>query len=256
MKSIFDSNSNELKTAINGVIDDIGDGAFSVAFIEAMAAAQISPSDDMATILGKLAAFFTAAQTAITTVQIDAGHPNRYLSADGTYKTPDAGEASNGLPDGGTAGQMLVKSTDDDYDAEWDTVTASTVGAIPTSAKGAANGVSSLDANGKVTASQASASVVNHGNDQLTFTVSNADFGKLHTVSVTSEAQLGNDIEIGAEVEFLAKGSAVLTISCDVGDEFIMSAGAGAPIASSGMNALIVIKKVAAGKYLAKGDIA
>lgn len=129
MKSIFDSNSNELKTAINGVIDDIGDGAFSVAFIEAMAAAQISPSDDMATILGKLAAFFTAAQTAITTVQIDEDHPNRYLSADGTYKTPSAGEAVNGLPEGGTSGQMLIKSTSTDYDSAWGTVTPQLIGA-------------------------------------------------------------------------------------------------------------------------------
>lgn len=130
MKSIFDSNSNQLKTSLNGIVDDIKDGAFQVDFSEAVTLAQISPTDDMYTILGKLAKFFTEAQTAIDTVQIDEDHPNRFLSADGTYKTPSAGEAVNGLPDGGSAGQMLIKSTSVDYDAYWDTVTPQTIGAV------------------------------------------------------------------------------------------------------------------------------
>lgn len=129
MKSIFDSNSNELKDAVNGVVDDIKAGDFQVAFTQAVSLANITADDSMSVILGKLAKFFASAQTAINTVEVDISHPNRFLSADGTYKVPAAGEAENGLPSGGATGDLLFKASGNDYDAEFRTATPDMIGA-------------------------------------------------------------------------------------------------------------------------------
>lgn len=45
----------------------------------------------------------------------------------GKIYVPGAGEAANGLPAGGTAGQVLKKQSTTDYDAAWENEAASTV---------------------------------------------------------------------------------------------------------------------------------
>ena len=42
-----------------------------------------------------------------------------FLANDGTYRLPDAGEASNGLPVGGNVGDILYKNSDAAYEGEW-----------------------------------------------------------------------------------------------------------------------------------------
>lgn len=54
MKAIFDSNSNELKTAHNALIDDLEVGAQEIAFSDASTRANIASGDSHATILGKV----------------------------------------------------------------------------------------------------------------------------------------------------------------------------------------------------------
>lgn len=56
------------------------------------------------------------------------------------------------IPAGGTVGQVLKNKAPGE--AEWGSLTAADVGAIPESAKGTANGVASLDVSGKVSAAQ------------------------------------------------------------------------------------------------------
>lgn len=45
-----------------------------------------------------------------------------------------AADASAGIPDGGTSGQVLAKASNDDLDVEWKTLAASDVGAAPAAA--------------------------------------------------------------------------------------------------------------------------
>lgn len=119
MKAIFDSNTNELKDALNGLIDDLMAGSATVSFEPASVRENISAADTLAVILGKLAKFFADAQTALNVVKIDGENPNRFLCADGEYKVPSAGEAVNGMPSGGTEGMHLVKASGLDFDARW-----------------------------------------------------------------------------------------------------------------------------------------
>lgn len=67
--------------------------------------------------------------------RLAVGTNDYVLTADSTaangvkWATVTAGAAANGLPVGGTTGQYLRKSSATDFDAGWDTVTASDVGA-------------------------------------------------------------------------------------------------------------------------------
>lgn len=131
MKAIFDSNTNELKDALNGLIDDLTAGSATVSFEPAAVRENISAADTLAVILGKLAKFFTDAQTALNVVKIDGEHPNRFLCADGLYRVPEAGEAINGLPQGGYDGYILLKQSNIDYDASFVPATPELIGAAP-----------------------------------------------------------------------------------------------------------------------------
>lgn len=83
MKAVFDSNSNQLKESLNGLIDDL------------------SPTVESA--------------ARIKTDQGDA----RFLRGDGQYAVPAAYEATNGVPSGGTLGQILKKNGAADFSVEW-----------------------------------------------------------------------------------------------------------------------------------------
>ena len=80
MKAIFDSNTNELKDAHNSLVD--------------------------------------AVELAAETIKNDLPS-TQFLRGDGTYGVPEVGEAGNGLPSGGTKGQVLSKASGADYDAKW-----------------------------------------------------------------------------------------------------------------------------------------
>lgn len=80
MKEIFDSNTNELRDALNGVIDEVA----------------------------------IAAETVRTDLD-----PLVYLRGDGTYGVPAVGEAANGVPALGQKGQILVKKSAQSFDLEW-----------------------------------------------------------------------------------------------------------------------------------------
>lgn len=73
------------------------------------------------------------------------------LSKGQGYVHPD-GAGYKHIPAGGTKGQVLKNKAAGE--AEWGTLTAADVGAVPAAEKGTANGVASLDEAGKVPAAQ------------------------------------------------------------------------------------------------------
>ena len=87
---------------------------------------------------------------------------------------------------------------------------------IPTSEKGAANGVASLDTNGKVTAAQTSSLVVNVTANK---TLALADAGTLQRVNsssaitVTIPTNASAAFPIGAEIELVRYGTGTVTLA-------------------------------------------
>lgn len=91
MKAVFDSNSNELKTALNGLIDDLQDGKAEVGFSEASVRANIESGESEASIFGKIRKWFSDLKGIAFTV----------------------------IPLNGTSGQFLRLRTSGTLDMEW-----------------------------------------------------------------------------------------------------------------------------------------
>ena len=127
MKEIFDSNSNELKDAFNGAIDDIRNGDVDTNFTVAISRTNIASGDTFATIFGKIRKWFIDSELAITTIRTDKP-TTQFLRGDGTYAVPEVGAAANGVPYGGTINEILAKASENDFDAHW--VNPQTIGLI------------------------------------------------------------------------------------------------------------------------------
>lgn len=108
MKTIFDSNSNQLRTVVNSLIDALSsDGASSIgAEVQGMEGTSVQ----------ELLAELKELTDRVVTDQ----DGTLFLANDGTYKLPDVGAAANGLPAGGSAGMVLVKRSDRFFDAGWE----------------------------------------------------------------------------------------------------------------------------------------
>ena len=107
MKAAFDSNSNQLRSVVNALIDALSsDGASSIgAEVEGME--------------GKSVQELLAELKTLTDRVVTDRDGSLFLADDGTYKLPDVGAAANGLPTGGLKGMILVKSSDKFYAADW-----------------------------------------------------------------------------------------------------------------------------------------
>ena len=128
MKAAFDSNTNQLKTALNGAIDDLSAGDVDVTFAEAEERANIDSGETHATIFGKIKKWFSDLGPVAQAYKEDQG-TLRFLRGDGIYAVPEVGEAGNGVPSGGTAGQLLAKKNAVDFDAEWRSIAPGDIGA-------------------------------------------------------------------------------------------------------------------------------
>ena len=97
-----------------------------------------------------------------------------------------------------------------------DEITPADIGAIPATEKGAANGLATLDGNTKVTAAQASSSIVVVTANK---TLELSDAGKLievnssSAVTITIPANGSVDFPVGTELEILRWGSGAVTLS-------------------------------------------
>lgn len=110
MKAAFDSNSNQLRSVVNALIDALSsDGASSIgAEVEGME--------------GKSVQELLAELKTLTDRVVSDRDGSLFLADDGTYKLPDVGAAANGLPVGGLKGMVLVKASDKFYAADWQPV--------------------------------------------------------------------------------------------------------------------------------------
>ena len=85
---------------------------------------------------------------------------------------------------------------------------------IPTSDEGANNGVATLDANGKVTASQTSARIVSKS---AAYTLASSDAGCLLTVTGTTTITIPGTLAVGTEIEIMNYGTGTVTVAAASG---------------------------------------
>lgn len=161
------------------------------------------------------------------------------------------GEAGVGVPVGGAENQVLAKASGTDYDTDWVTITPASIGAVSAVEKGAANGVATLNGDGRITGIQSCSSVVTHYN-VTNYTMTTDDVGQAHAFempggsSAKMTVTLPASLPIGAEFEILKSNA---------GTTLVVSAGTGATIrtinksgqpsisAGPGKYALIALKR-------------
>ena len=152
MKTVFDSNSNQLKDSLNAVIDALlaTDGAGNIgAAVSGMDGATVAAllaelkglidtldsyadtlksssgaanvGAEVSGITGDNIAAVLAALKALCDRVDTSGDGDTFLSNDGTYKLPTVGAAANGVVAGGSAGNVYIKKSTKVFDAEWKT---------------------------------------------------------------------------------------------------------------------------------------
>lgn len=312
MKAIFDSNSNQLRTALNNLINHLAaSGAEDIgADVEGMESQTVEGIlEELKSLIDDVGDDLDVVRSAV----LPDGDGTLFLSNNGTWAVPPTGEAANGLRLGGDAGDVYVKKTTAAYDGEWvapqdlgflgvdDTavnasklggnppshyataqavqqeasdrteairsITPASIGAIPASQKGAANGVATLDANKKITAAQACARVVTH--DGVTsYTIGADDIGVFHrfripdgtseTLTITLPADNTN-IPDGAELEVMKMNSGLtVDIACEAGGYiYTRDVWNNTSIRIDGSYGIVTLKKISANphRWVARGDI-
>jgi len=161
MKAVFDSNSNQLKESLNAVIDALlsTDGAGNIgAAVSGMDGATVAAllaelkwlidaldtyadtlkSTDGAANIGAEVSGITGDNIAAVLAALKAlcdrvettGDGDLYLRNDGTYGLPTVGSAANGLPAGGTTGQVLIKASSTNFAGYWGGIIDDTISGL------------------------------------------------------------------------------------------------------------------------------
>lgn len=118
MKAIFDSNSNQLKTALNNLIDALAaSGAGEIgAKVEGMSGTTIGTLlTELKSLIDDTCDDLDALQSAV----LPGNDGTLFLADNGEWKLPSVGAAANGLPIGGAAGRVLKKSSNANFAAHW-----------------------------------------------------------------------------------------------------------------------------------------
>lgn len=118
MKAIFDSNSNQLKTALNNLIDALtASGAGDIgAKVEGMSGTTIGTLlTELKSLIDDICDDMDALQSAV----LPGNDGTLFLADNGEWKLPSVGAAANGVVAGGAAGSLYVKKSQKVYDAEW-----------------------------------------------------------------------------------------------------------------------------------------
>lgn len=118
MKAIFDSNSNQLKTALNNLIDALAaSGAGDIgAKIEGMSGTTIGTLlTELKSLIDDICDDLDALQSAV----LPGNDGTLFLADNGEWKLPSVGAAANGVVAGGAVGSLYVKKSQKVYDAEW-----------------------------------------------------------------------------------------------------------------------------------------
>lgn len=149
-----------------------------------------------------------------------------------------------------------------------DALTPAAIGAVASAEKGAAEGVATLDAGGRVTAAQAMSSVAYIA--QETYTLGLEDAGRClltrntdnpsqasYTILIPSDTAV--PLPIGTEIEIMRYYAGTVTIQA-ADDTYLYSAGgsmqAGASVSIARRHGVVALKKLFADYWLAAGDVA
>lgn len=150
------------------------------------------------------------AQNAATTAQTSAD--NAQSTANTAQSTANiAQSAANTAQSNAISAQTAA----DAAQTTADDAKAKAYAAIPAAEKGSASGVATLDANGKVEAGQASASI---NAQTASYTLTLSDAGKLITVDASADCTVtvpALDFSIGTEIEVAQLGAGIVTIAGD-----------------------------------------
>lgn len=123
---------------------------------------------------------------------------------------------------------------------------------IPTSDEGANNGVATLDANGKVTASQTSARIVSKSS---AYSLQTSDAGCLFTVTGTTTITISATTwPVGTEIEIMNYGTGVVTVQAASGVTLNGTSGGSKTIDNQYTSA--VLKAITATAWVIQGAIA
>lgn len=158
--------------------------------------------------------------------------------------TGATGANGAGVPSGGTANQLIYKIDGTDYNTGWKTLAPANIGAA------------SLDANSKVTASEASASISVYADSG---TLALADAGKLVKVTKGTAATITIPLfaavafPVGTEIEIAQYGAGQVTVAITAGGT-LYSAGAAKKTAAQ--YASVSIKCIAQDEWLLTGYLA
>lgn len=118
MKEVFDSNSNQLRAALNNLIDALAQsGAEDIG-----AAVDGMEGNTVETILAELKGLIDSAGEDIDAVKaavLPEGAGTLFLRDDGTWALPSVGASANGVVAGGAIGDLYVKKSLAVYDGEW-----------------------------------------------------------------------------------------------------------------------------------------
>lgn len=118
MKAVFDSNANQLRVALNGLIDDLGKEAAADEL--GITAPKGYEGTTVQAVINNIADHASIVKTEEQEI--------RFLNGKGEYTVPAVGAAANGTPMGGTEGQVLLKDGTEDYKAKWATMYGLPVG--------------------------------------------------------------------------------------------------------------------------------
>ena len=118
MKAIFDSNSNQLKAALNALIDALAQGGAS----DIGAAVEGMEGNTIENILAELKSLIDSAGEDLDDLKaavLPEGDGSLFLANNGEWKLPSVGAAANGVKAGGNVGDVYVKKSLTVYDGEW-----------------------------------------------------------------------------------------------------------------------------------------
>lgn len=118
MKEVFDSNSNQLRTALNNLIDALAQsGAEDIG-----AAVDGMEGKTVETILAELKGLIDSAGEDLDDLKaavLPEGDGSLFLANNGEWKLPSVGAAANGVKAGGAKGYLYAKASEKVYDGEW-----------------------------------------------------------------------------------------------------------------------------------------
>ena len=166
-------------------------------------------------------------------------------------------DASGDLTDSGIAATGVVQTINNLIPVNGNvSINATSIGAIPTSQKGASSGVATLDSSSKVTATQASADVISVSSSRDLQHSDNNRLLRVYTsssltITIASEGSAGS-YPTDMEVEFMLSGTGALTFAADSGVTLYSKDNARS-IANQYSGASL--KKIAANTWWLVGDL-